>query len=63
MDLGKMGQNDIKANLESYVQAFSSDAREIFEHFKFSEFVGLLARERYKAYRLAGFNLNTATWK
>ncbi|HKN05089.1 MAG TPA: class I SAM-dependent DNA methyltransferase [Buttiauxella sp.] len=42
MDLGKMGQNDIKANLESYVQAFSPDAREIFEHFKFSEFVGLL---------------------
>ena len=22
-----------------------------------------LARERYKAYRVAGFNLNTATWK
>ncbi|PLK83906.1 DNA polymerase III subunit chi, partial [Acinetobacter baumannii] len=22
-----------------------------------------LARERYKAYRMAGFNLNTATWK
>ncbi len=42
MDLGKMGQNDIRANLESYVQAFSADAREIFEHFKFSEFVGLL---------------------
>lgn len=42
MDLGKMGQNDIKANLESYAQAFSPDAREIFEHFKFSEFVGLL---------------------
>ncbi|CCF11167.1 type I restriction-modification system subunit M [Pantoea ananatis] len=42
MDLGKMGQNDIKANLESYIQAFSPDAREIFEHFKFSEFVGLL---------------------
>ncbi|MGG7446141.1 type I restriction-modification system subunit M [Kosakonia oryzendophytica] len=42
MDLGKMGQNDIKSNLESYVQAFSPDAREIFEHFKFSEFVSLL---------------------
>ncbi|ARD40225.1 SAM-dependent DNA methyltransferase [Edwardsiella ictaluri] len=42
MDLGKMGQNDIKANLENSVQAFSPDAREIFEHFKFSEFVGLL---------------------
>ncbi|BBO64920.1 Type I restriction-modification system methyltransferase subunit [Serratia marcescens] len=42
MDLGKMGQNDIKTNLESYVQAFSPDVREIFEHFKFSEFVGQL---------------------
>ncbi len=37
-----MGQNDIKANLENYVQCFSKDAREIFEHFKFTEFVGLL---------------------
>ncbi|AFS36339.1 type I restriction-modification system subunit M [Alteromonas macleodii] len=42
MDLGKMGQSDIKANLGTYVQSFSSDAREIFEHFKFDEFVGLL---------------------
>ena len=42
MDLGKMGQSDIKANLETYVPSFSKDAREIFEHFKFSEFVGLL---------------------
>ena len=43
MNLGKMGQSDIKANLEAYVQSFSKDAREIFEHFKFDEFVGLLA--------------------
>ena len=42
MDLSKMGQNGIKANLEKYVQSFSTDAREIFEHFKFSEFVGQL---------------------
>lgn len=42
MDLGKMGQTDIKANLKTYVQSFSKDAREIFEHFKFDEFVGLL---------------------
>ncbi|CAK9883837.1 MAG: hypothetical protein XXXJIFNMEKO3_00211 [Candidatus Erwinia impunctatus] len=42
MDLGKMGQNDITANLENYIQSFSADAREIFEHFKFSEFIGLL---------------------
>ncbi|WP_455811524.1 type I restriction-modification system subunit M [Pseudomonas graminis] len=42
MDLGKMGQNDIKDNLENYVQCFSKDAREIFEHFKFNEFVSQL---------------------
>lgn len=43
MDLGKLGQNDIKANLNNYVQSFSEDAYEIFEHFKFSEFVGQLS--------------------
>ncbi|MCU6307752.1 type I restriction-modification system subunit M [Enterobacter quasiroggenkampii] len=42
LNLSKMGQNDIKANLENYIQYFSRDAREIFEHFKFSEFIGLL---------------------
>jgi type I restriction enzyme M protein len=43
MDLSKMGQSDIKANLSTYIQSFSKDAREIFEHFKFDEFIGLLA--------------------
>ncbi|WP_201624074.1 type I restriction-modification system subunit M [Psychrobacter immobilis] len=43
MDLSKMGQSDIKDNLNTYVQSFSTDAREIFEHFKFEEFVGQLA--------------------
>ncbi|WHP31858.1 class I SAM-dependent DNA methyltransferase [Trabulsiella odontotermitis] len=42
MDLSKMGPDDIKANLENYVQSFSGDLREIFEHFRFSEFIGLL---------------------
>ncbi|WP_350603073.1 class I SAM-dependent DNA methyltransferase [Pseudoalteromonas sp. SMN1298-MNA-CIBAN-0114] len=42
MDLGKMGQSDIKANLERYIQCFSADAREVFEHLKFDEFAGLL---------------------
>ncbi|WP_318461913.1 type I restriction-modification system subunit M [Photobacterium leiognathi] len=42
MNLGKMGQSDIKDNLENYIQCFSTDAREIFEHFKFDDFVGLL---------------------
>ena len=40
MNLSKMGSSDIKANLLNYVDSFSPDAREIFEHFKFSEFVG-----------------------
>lgn len=42
MDLSKLGETGIKANLENYLQGFSKDAREIFEHFKFMEFVGLL---------------------
>jgi type I restriction enzyme M protein len=42
MDLSKLGQAGIKDNLESYLQAFSKDAREIFEYFNFAEFVGQL---------------------
>jgi type I restriction enzyme M protein len=42
MDLYKMGQGDIKANLERYIQCFSADAREVFEHLKFDEFAALL---------------------
>jgi type I restriction enzyme M protein len=43
MDLSKLGEAGIKDNLESYLQGFSKDAREIFEHFKFSEFIAQLA--------------------
>ena len=42
MDLSTLGSVDIKSNLLTYVESFSKDAREIFAHFKFSEFVGLL---------------------
>ena len=42
MDLSKLGESGIKDNLESYLQGFSKDAREIFEHFKFAEFIGQL---------------------
>ena len=42
MDLSKLGQDDIKSNLESYIQSFSKDAREIFEFFNFAEFLGQL---------------------
>lgn len=43
MSLSKLGESGIKDNLENYVQCFSKDAREIFEYFKFDEFVGLLS--------------------
>ncbi|ELY4004802.1 type I restriction-modification system subunit M N-terminal domain-containing protein [Cronobacter dublinensis] len=42
LDLSRLGQNNIRANLEKYVQSFSVNARDIFEHFKFSEFIGQL---------------------
>ncbi|WP_075172131.1 type I restriction-modification system subunit M [Neptunomonas phycophila] len=43
MSLDKLGETGIKDNLDNYVQCFSKDAREIFEYFKFEEFVGLLS--------------------
>ena len=42
MDLSKLGESGIKDNLENYIQGFSKDAREIFEYFKFAEFIGQL---------------------
>ncbi|SFL23238.1 type I restriction enzyme M protein [Nitrosomonas aestuarii] len=42
MDLARLGESDIKDNLESYIRDFSKDAREIFEYFKFGEFIGQL---------------------
>lgn len=51
MDLSTLGASGIKDNLESYILSFSKDAREIFEHFKFSEFITQLsdANLLYKA--------------
>jgi type I restriction enzyme M protein len=42
MDLSKLGESGIKDNLEKYLQCFSTDAREIFEYFKFAEFIAQL---------------------
>ncbi len=42
MNLNHVGYSDIQANLDNYIQGFSADVREIFEYFKFDEFVGLL---------------------
>lgn len=39
MDLSKMGSADIRVNLRTYLESFSTDAREIFEHFKFDDFI------------------------
>jgi type I restriction enzyme M protein len=35
MDLNKLGETGVAQNLECYVQSFSPNAREIFEHFDF----------------------------
>ena len=43
MDLAKLGESGIKDNLLSYIQSFSADAREIFEYFKFADFIGELS--------------------
>lgn len=42
LDLSSLGQKNIRANISNYIKHFSKDAREIFEHFKFDEFTGLL---------------------
>ena len=42
MDLSKLGEAGIKDNLETYIQSFSKDAREIFDHLNFLEFVSQL---------------------
>ena len=42
MNLSTLGEAGIAANVEAYIQGFSIDAREIFEHFKFNEFIGQL---------------------
>ena len=39
MDLSKLGETQVLDNLDSYIQAFSSDSRDIFEHFAFSDFI------------------------
>ncbi|KOE05474.1 restriction endonuclease subunit M [Vibrio parahaemolyticus] len=35
MDLNRLGETGVASNLESYIQSFSTNAREIFEHFDF----------------------------
>ncbi len=43
MDLNRLGETDVASNLESYIQSFSPNAREIFEHFDFFNTIYKLA--------------------
>lgn len=43
MDLNHLGETDVAGNLESYIQSFSPNAREIFEHFDFFNTIDKLA--------------------
>ena len=64
MDLNKLGETQVLDNLESYVQSFSPSARDIFEYFKFSEFLGTLndANLLYKvAKQFAAIDLSPST--
>ena len=64
MDLGTLGETQVLDNLETYVQSFSPAAREIFEHFRFVEFIEKLneANLLYKvASKFANIDLSPAT--
>jgi len=52
IDLSLLCESDIKTNLQSYIQSFSKDAREIFEYFNFAEFIDQLndAKLLYKVF-------------
>ena len=43
MDLSHLGETSVASNLESYLQSFSPNAREIFEHFDFFNTIDKLA--------------------
>ncbi len=58
MDLNKLGETGIASNLESYVQSFSPNAREIFEHFDFFNTIDKLA-EADLLYKVAKKFANT----
>jgi type I restriction enzyme M protein len=61
LTLAKLGEHDTLDNLNTYIQSFSKDAREIFDNFKFGEFLATLAEadllyrvvERYRSVDLS----------
>ncbi len=64
MNLSTLGETQVLDNLETYVQSFSPAAREIFDHFRFSEFLESLneANLLYTvANKFANIDLSPAT--
>lgn len=64
MDLNRLGETGVASNLENYIQSFSPNAREIFEHFDFFNTIDKLAEADllYKvAKRFATTNLHPDT--
>lgn len=54
---------DILISLRTSFADFATAFTEVVDFVPYEETLKQLARERYKAYRVAGFNLNTATRK
>lgn len=54
---------DILISLRLNFADFATAFTEVIDFVPYEDNLKQLARERYKAYRMAGFNLNTATWK
>lgn len=54
---------DILISLRTSFADFATAFTEVVDFVPYEDSLKQLARERYKAYRVAGFNLNTATWK
>ena len=64
MNLGSLGETQVLDNLETYVQSFSLSAREIFEHFRFTEFIEKLEEANLLyivANKFAGMDLSPDT--
>ena len=63
LDMGKLmgDQDNIRANLDSYIQGFAPDVRSIFEHFDFAATVERLHKAKLLylvTEKFAGFNLH-----
>lgn len=54
---------DILISLRLNFADFATAFTEVIDFVPYEDNLKQLARERYKAYRMAGFNLNTATRK